>query len=230
MPRKQKKEIDDVPDEAFPPFKIPTLPDSPDEGGTERQPTKQAVPPEGRSGPVDDLDGILEDIEVLPGKGEPEEKAKKSPKEKKAEADAAKKEEERRIMLKKYPVDVGAIGTVCKAGFGTAAIFGGQHWELTDEEAKKLDSAWKPVVERFGPEALLKWLPVLGAIVITIMVIGAKVKIGQDIEKKKKDAEKAKKAQAEENDHQRRLREIEEAAQRGERRVAQVPPAAGAKA
>jgi hypothetical protein len=133
-------------------------------------------------------------------------------------------------MLKKYPVDVGGIGVCAKAGFGTVAIFKGEHWNLSDAQASKLDKAWKPVVERFGPEILLKFLPVIGAVAVTAMVIGEKVKEDQTIQEAKKEEKKAKVRAQEEADHQRRLREIEEAAQRGERRVAQVPPAAGAKA
>jgi hypothetical protein len=192
MRKRGKKETEDAAVAELPPSPESDKPD--DDGG--------------------DLDSIL-DFEVAPGEEKPKEE-KKSPKEKKAEAEAAKKEEERRIMLKKYPVDVGAIGTVCKAGFDTAAIFGGEHWKLTDEEAKKLDSAWKPVVERFGPEALLKWLPVLGAVIITVTVIAAKVKIGQEIEKKKKEEKAAKVKAQEEAEHQRKLRELDEAGRRAQ--------------
>lgn len=56
-------------------------------------------------------------------------------------------------------------------------------WILTDDEADELASAWKPIFDQYLPAVLIKWLPLLMAVAVTLEVLSNKVKARQKFKK-----------------------------------------------
>ena len=194
MPR--RKRTSEMPEGSVPPFKpdelLPTgSPEAP--AGADDGPAPHPL----RDMAAFDLDAELGQIEA-PGtkkaKEEPAEPAKKQTAEdKKKAADAEKKEKSRQAFLKAHPEVTTGAGIIARGAFATGAIIAREPlWNLTDEEERALAKAWQPVIAIYGPEWLLKFFPVLGALITTGQIIASK---GQQISDKKEAAKEAKRKQ-----------------------------------
>jgi hypothetical protein len=210
MPRKTKRKIEDAPEGSFPPFQIAPIEPA---IGPESSPEGAKAPDDGVMLPFD-LEADLGTI-AAPGsksKKAPAEKAEPEKpltvEERKKAAEAEKKEASRQKFLKAHPGVSSGVGVIAKGAFATGAIIAKEPlWNLTDEEERAIGDAWKPVVEIYGPEWLLKIMPVIGAVVVTGQVLAGKS--AQISEKKEK--EKAAKAQAQVGDMQRATTDMERA-------------------
>lgn len=59
--------------------------------------------------------------------------------------------------------------------FNLLSKFDWPGWKLTDEEAKELETAWKPLMDQYLPAWFVKWFPLLLAVATTLEVVGRKV-------------------------------------------------------